>query len=276
MKYLKYILSVGMSLLIFFGLFAGETVALGSAVTPVKRITLTVGEIHQLKIINRSGGPVTWRSSNTTVAAVSRLGRVAAKAPGAAIITAVTSTNTLRCIVTVKEPPAVLSGVTIVGDSTSLGAKSTLESIIPNSFYDGAVSRTINTGRDMIFELQEKGLLREYVVVALGTNGHNNYEALFTQIIDGIKPGHRIIFVTPFDGRANENSTWTRRKAEWMRDLPRRYDFITIADWSALIAPQAHVLAPDMVHMGGQTSMTLYAECVAQAIKEAEKKPAKR
>jgi hypothetical protein len=60
-----------------------------------------------------------------------------------------------------------------------------------------------------------------------------------------------------------------------MRGLPAQYDYVTIADWNALISSQVDLLAGDKVHMGGQTSMKLYADCVAEAISAAAQKPAK-
>jgi len=124
-------------------------------------------------------------------------------------------------------------------------------------------------------DLQKRGELREYVVIALGTNGTNNYESFFTQMIEDIEPGHRIIIVTPFDGRTNDNSRILNATAEWMRGLPAIYDFVTIADWNALISTQVNLLAGDKVHMGGQTSMDLYAGMVADAIRVASQGPAK-
>ena len=173
------------------------------------------------------------------------------------------------------EPLQVTGGVTIIGDSVVLGAQTTCIKIIPDCYVDALVSRQINAGRDLMLTMQARKELREYVVVALGTNGHYNYAALFTQIIEDLEPGHRLIFVTPFDGRANENAKITAAAAAWMRELPDLYDFVTVADWNALIGSQTNLLAGDKVHMGGQTSMTLYAEMVVDAIEAASQKPAK-
>jgi hypothetical protein len=126
-----------------------------------------------------------------------------------------------------------------------------------------------------MLNLQNRGELREYVVIALGTNGTSNYAKLLTDIIEALNPGHRLIFVTPFDGRANDNSKLTNNTANWMRELPSQYAFVTIADWNALISSQTELLAKDKVHMGGQSSMTLYSNCVAEAIGIASGKPAK-
>ena len=178
-------------------------------------------------------------------------------------------------------PPApgpsldISGGVTIIGDSVPLGAQSTMQRIIPDCYVDAEVSRPVSAGKGIMTGLQNRGELREYVVIALGTNGTGSYASLLTDIIDALNPGHRLIFVTPFDGRANDNSKLTESTANWMRELPGRYDFITIADWNSLIGSQTELLANDKVHMGGQSSMTLYANCVAEAIAVAAGRPTK-
>lgn len=179
-----------------------------------------------------------------------------------------------------SEPPdtgqgSIPAGVTVIGDSVSLGAQTTLQNTIPKCYVDSLVSRPVKAGLGILTDLQKKGELREYVVLALGTNGTNNYEKLFTEMIEALPPGHRLIIVTPFDGRANENSKVLEKTAAWMRGLPAKYSFITVADWNALISTQTEYLAKDKVHMGGATAKTLYANCVADAIAIAAGKPAK-
>lgn len=169
----------------------------------------------------------------------------------------------------------ITGGVTVIGDSVALGAQATLMKNIPDCYVDAGVSRQIKAGYDVLIDLQEKEELREYVVIALGTNGHHNFADLMTQIIDGLNSGHRLIFVTPFDGRANENANILNETAEWLRDLPNQYDYITIADWHALISTQANLLAGDRVHLGGPTSMSLYSDCIAEALIIASQKPMK-
>ena len=124
-------------------------------------------------------------------------------------------------------------------------------------------------------DLQSRNALREYVVIALGTNGTTNYASLFTQIIDALNPGHKLIFVTPFDGRSNNNATLTNDTAAWMRGLSGQYDFITIADWNSTIGAQVELLAGDKVHMGGLPSMELYSDVIAAAIGQASQRPSK-
>ena len=178
-------------------------------------------------------------------------------------------------------PPAAVTleitgGVNVIGDSVPLGAQAAMINAIPNTYVDAVVSRPVSAGHGIMMDLISRGELREYVVIALGTNGASNFESLLTRIIDDLPAGHRLIFVTPFDGRSNENSRILNNTAAWMRGLPYQYNFITVADWNALISPQANILAGDRVHMGGQTSMNLYASMVAEAIASASQNPAKQ
>jgi hypothetical protein len=172
-------------------------------------------------------------------------------------------------------PVEITGGVTVIGDSVALGAQSTLMNTISDCYVDAKVSRSIGAGYDIMIDLQNSGKLREYVVIALGTNGHNNYAKLLTQFIDNLEPGHRLIFVTTFDGRSNENAIVVNKTADWERGLPDEYSYVTVADWAGLISSQTNLLAGDKVHMGGQSSMNLYADCVAGAISAASQKPAK-
>jgi len=190
---------------------------------------------------------------------------------------AASAIRVIPAAIPVPEPTAEISGgVSVIGDSVPLGAKTALENTLSDAYVDASVSRSLKAGVDIITDLQDKGELREYVVIALGTNGTNNYAKLYTQIIEALNPGHRLVIVTPFDGRLNENAKVTDKTAKWIRELPLSYDFITVADWNSLITSQSNLLAKDKVHMGGKTSIKLYADCVAEAVKSASLKPAKQ
>ena len=169
----------------------------------------------------------------------------------------------------------IIGGVTVIGDSVPLGAQATLVNTIPDCYVDATTNRTVSEGLGIVRGMQNRGELREYVVIALATNGTDQYERLLTQIIDAIEPGHRVIFVTPYDGRTNNNARWVNETAEWIRGLPAQYEFITVADWNELIGTQSNLLAGDRVHMGGIESMRLYASMVAEAIAAASEKPVK-
>ena len=169
----------------------------------------------------------------------------------------------------------IVEGVTIIGDSIAMGAYRRLSESIPNCFIDNEKSREIWQGYNIIMGLQQSDSLREYVVVALGTNQHANSLERIDRIINDIKPGHRLIFVTPYNGAMNE--LWmTYKIMQYMRTLPDIYPFVTVADWAALIKDQPQFLASDKVHIDITTAgAALYTQCIINAINEAAQKPAK-
>jgi len=209
-------------------------------------------------------------------------------APGAATenkpnITAPESTPDVTPDITTENTPDVTpdiiteikAGVTVIGDSVALGAKEALTDTIDNCYVEAKVSQGISGGYDVFADLKNRGELREYIVIALGTNSSGKYEELLTKFINDTNPGHRLVFVTPYDGRFNQNSDTVAKTAAWERKLESRYDFITIADWNTVIAAQENLLSNDRVHLGGAASAQLFADCVAQALANASLKPKK-
>jgi len=156
-----------------------------------------------------------------------------------------------------------------------LGAAATIKKKIYGCYLDAKVSRSMSMGYTLFKELKDKGQLKKYVVIALGTNGVANIDKIFTQIIDELPPGHRLIFVTPYDGRP-QRAARIERGANWERSLPRGYPYITIADWAKLAAAHLNIMSKDRVHMGGQRSMNLFADCILDALRAASQKPEKR
>lgn len=75
------------------------------------KATLYVGQTLQLKL-NNAKGTVTWKSGKTSVATVSKKGKVTAKKKGTATITAVSGKKKYTCKITVK-PGLVMSSVSL-------------------------------------------------------------------------------------------------------------------------------------------------------------------
>jgi hypothetical protein len=123
--------------------------------------------------------------------------------------------------------------------------------------------------------LQNSDSLREYVVIALGTNQNANSFNYIEQIIEDLRSGHRLIFVTPFNASMNEN--WTTYKImQYLRKLPGVYPFITVADWAEIIGKQPELLGSDKIHIGGNTkAISMFTNCIINAIAAAAAKPAK-
>jgi len=164
-------------------------------------------------------------------------------------------------------------GVTLIGDSVPLGAQAVLINTIEDMYIDAEVARFVPAGLPIIESLVSAGTLREFVVLALGTNGDDRFKPHFSDIIDAIPQGHRIIIVTPFDGRQNNNAQILDETSEWMRTLD--FDFVTIADWNMLARNHIDLLAGDRVHMGNRDSMLLYTQMIQDALQIASERPMK-
>jgi peptidoglycan/LPS O-acetylase OafA/YrhL len=169
----------------------------------------------------------------------------------------------------------ILPGVTIVGDSVCLGARKKLMESILNCTVDAAGSRQMWQGYDLLMQMQNSNSLREYIVIALGTNQRSDSIEKIDKIIANIKSGHRLIFVTPYNGAMKE--TWmTYKIIQYERALPAVYPFVTVADWASVIKNQHQLLGVDKIHIGGmQTAINLYTNCIIEAINTAAMKPAK-
>ena len=165
--------------------------------------------------------------------------------------------------------------VTIIGDSVALGARKKLSEAIPNSQVDTKGNRSILDGYNLLMEIQNANQLGEYVVIALGTNGCDNADLYVEKIISDIDQGHRLIFVTPFDG--HWNSSWRSYKTmQYLHEIRDKYPFVTIADWFEEISKQPQLLGADKTHIGGnEVAINLFTNKIIEGLKTASSKPAK-
>ena len=119
--------------------------------------------------------------------------------------------------------------ITVIGDSVTLGARKSLTETLTGSHVDAKGSRSIADGYDLMKNMQNSNTLSEYVVIALGTNGCENWNLYIDKIIAEFSTEHRLIFVTPYDGSWNE--TWKSYKTtQYLREINEKYTSITIAD----------------------------------------------
>ena len=103
-KWMK-LLAVMFAIIFALGQMAGDGWNVSAAKRKslnVKNLTLSVGMSKQLKVSGVKTGKVRWSSSKRSVASVSKKGKVKAKKPGKATITAKFAAGRLKCKVTVK------------------------------------------------------------------------------------------------------------------------------------------------------------------------------
>ncbi|GHU88072.1 acyltransferase [Clostridia bacterium] len=163
-------------------------------------------------------------------------------------------------------------GVTIIGDSVCLGAAESLRTNIENCTVDAKVSRQFTAGLKMVQSGVSDGTLGKYLVIALGTNGA--YTKTIDKIIDALPEGHRLIFVTPFDGRGGVREA--TKTTEYLRSIDGKYPFVTLADWSAAIEGHVDYLGADKIHIAfRKEAIAMYTAVIRDALVLAQEKSAK-
>ena len=172
---------------------------------------------------------------------------------------------------------AIPGGVSFLGDSVSLGADRLLRENIPDLYIDSEISRLLEMGREILLEWQEDGSLREYVVIALGTNdGDENFK--WKGDVDGmleeLPAGCRVVFVTPYIGKPDPGIS-EKEIAAYYRELAQALPYVTVADWAEAIEPYPDLLASDKTHLLGNKAAQLFADVVLMGIDEAGRKEGK-
>lgn len=162
------------------------------------------------------------------------------------------------------------SGVSIIGDSVTLGARDYLSKHVPNSTTDAEGDRTMDLAYQVMMTAQKNKILRQNVVICIGTNALDNTDQQLENLIRDLAPGHRLILMTPYDQRADPS--WNSSKlATFERTLPAKYNFITVADWQQLAAKHPEVFkGTDGVHFAGRLSGNIiYAQAINDGLKTA-------
>lgn len=173
-------------------------------------------------------------------------------------------------------PTDLPKGVSIIGDSVTLGTRRYLGEHVADSAIDAEGDRTMDLAYKVMMEQQKNNLLRQYVVICIGTNALDDYAEQTMKLVNDLAPGHKLILMTPYNAQAGADWNSTRL-GDLERTLPNKYKFITIADWGKIAAQHPEVFeGTDGVHFGGiEAGDILYAKVVNQALAAAKHTPAK-
>ena len=91
----------------------------------------------------------------------------------------------------------------MIGDSVTLGTREYLLAHVPNSSVDAAGNRKMNEAIEVMKAEIASKTLREYVVIAVGTNSLDDYKEQTDLLLQTVPEGHRVILMTPHDGSAD-------------------------------------------------------------------------
>ena len=177
----------------------------------------------------------------------------------------------------------VSDGVTMIGDSVNLRASDYLKQVLPDIQLDALVSRNLDSGLKVYETDIANRVLLKNVVIALGTNSSNNYQELLDKFVQELPKGHRLIFVTPYDGReANDSNSVTVQTRQYQLELAKKYDYVYVADWYQVAVDNPAIWAgTDSVHFGLESDGSidvggnLYANVVKEAVDQANRGPVK-
>ena len=173
--------------------------------------------------------------------------------------------------VEVSDENEVMNGnpfdVTIIGDSVTLASASSIQGLLGSAIIDATGSRSMTMGVNIIADYERDGKLGEYVVIALATNTHSDTSISAEKIVDSIGPGHRLIFVT------GHGQPFMAPFADFIRQLPEKYPFVTVADWDKAISEHSDIMSADGIHPVSKEAKEIYAQCILDALYVAKSKP---
>jgi len=159
------------------------------------------------------------------------------------------------------------SRVSAIGDSVMLASAPGLLEALPGIDIDAEVSRSVWAGARIVQERAAAGTLRDYVVIALGTNGPVSTEAL-EAIVAAAGPERYVILVNAAAPR-----DWIPGVNRDLAAFAAAHSRVAVADWAAAIAPHTDLLAADQIHPGAEGG-ALFAHTVELAVEGAESRRA--
>lgn len=154
--------------------------------------------------------------------------------------------------------------ISAIGDSVMLASSSALQTQFPGIAVDAQVSRALVGAMPDIAGQAASGVLRQYVVLGLNTNGEVPQDQL-ESTLQSIGPDRVMVIVLGHGDR-----TWIPVANQSCRDFAAAHpDQVVIADFDAAITPHPDYLGADGIHPAPDgPGATLYASTIHDAIEQ--------
>lgn len=143
-----------------------------------------------------------------------------------------------------EERAAGSLSVTMIGDSVMLGAAPSILGMLSDCVIDAKVSRQVVQADSVLDSLEKQGLLRQTVVIALGTNGTFS-TAKGQELIDRLGSGRTIYWVTVYGRELG----WQEDSNATIRKLAEDNENVHIIDWSQAASVHTEWLCADGIHL---------------------------
>lgn len=134
--------------------------------------------------------------------------------------------------------------VTMVGDSVLLGASPSILAVQPDYVIDAKVGRQLVQAGSVLDSLEAQGLLRQTVVMELGTNGAFSVEK-GQELINRLGSGRTIYWVTVYGRELG----WQEESNATIRQLAAQNENVHIIDWSQAVSGHPEWLCGDGIHL---------------------------
>ncbi|MBB2975462.1 peptidoglycan/LPS O-acetylase OafA/YrhL [Microbacterium endophyticum] len=241
-----------MSLSRFFGRLRGKPTTRFGAITAITACVIALGGTSAAI----AAAPAATSSEAVVAAGAAALDRAAKKVPPAPISLFPKPLPALA--------PIEGDQITAVGDSVMLASAPALIERYPGIAIDAAVSRSMWQGVSVLQDLAQSGQLRDHVIVALGTNGAIDSEAL-DSIESIVGPSRQLILVNAFAPR-----DWIEGVNSELARFSAVHRNVELADWSGAISPHVDLLAGDQIHPS-ESGGRIFCDTIDRAMKDLQR-----
>lgn len=149
--------------------------------------------------------------------------------------------------------------LTAFGDSVILDAATDLKELYPHVVVDGDVGRQLYASEPYIEELKKQNLLKDTVLIGLGTNGAFT-EAQFDTIMSAL--GDRKVY---WVNVRVPTKRWQNDVNAMLTDMAEKYDNLTLIDWYDYSNGHSDWFYDDQVHPNPE-GMKHYIHLVSEAM----------
>ncbi|MNW35270.1 O-acetyltransferase OatA [compost metagenome] len=134
-------------------------------------------------------------------------------------------------------------GVTMIGDSVTVGIESYLKEQLPNMTVDGKVGRQMSQAVKVINELAAQGKLGEQVIIELGTNGPFSKDQL-RDVLQSLSEARQVLLVT-----TRVPKGWQDAVNDTIAQVAGEYSNVSVVDWYSASVGKDEYFYRDGVHL---------------------------
>ena len=143
-----------------------------------------------------------------------------------------------------------------VGDSVMLGATNKLYKMFPNGYFDAKVSRTDYEANKILIDMKNRGLLKDVVVIGLGTNGQCG-EKCRKEILKTV--GNRKLFWI------NVSNDYEVHVNNSLNSFANSHNNVYLIDWYTYSLGHKEYFVADKIHLTGKGTIA-YSNLIYDSI----------